>query len=73
MRKHHKKWNVVQSGYRTVVLLHLATGRHRTLTPPRYLVLSLHVLFPILPDVTWSAVTTQRHDLSNPTVNHARQ
>jgi len=29
MRKHHKKWNVVQSGHCTVVLLHLAaaTGR----------------------------------------------
>jgi len=24
MRKHHKKWNVVQSGHCTVVLLHLA-------------------------------------------------
>jgi len=36
MRKHHKKWNVVQSGHCTVVLLHLAaaTGkqRHRTVT-----------------------------------------
>jgi len=36
MRKHHKKWNVVQSGHCTVVLLHLvaATGRqhHCTVT-----------------------------------------
>jgi len=36
MRKHHKKWNVVQSRHYTVVLLHLAaaTGRqhHRTVT-----------------------------------------
>ena len=27
MRKHHKKWNVVQSGHCTVVLLHLASHR----------------------------------------------
>jgi len=26
MRKHHKKWNVVQSGHCTVVLLHLAAS-----------------------------------------------
>ena len=38
MRKHHKKWNVVQSGHCTVVLLHLvaAAGRqhHGTVTYP---------------------------------------
>jgi len=27
MRKHHKKWNVVQSGHCTVALLHLASHR----------------------------------------------
>ena len=43
MRKHHKKWNVVQSGHCTVVLLHLvaATGRqhHCTVTCSYYLAL----------------------------------
>jgi len=29
MRKHHKKWNVVQSGHCTVVLLHLAEAAGR--------------------------------------------
>ena len=29
MRKHHKKWNVVQSGHCTVVLLHLVAAAGR--------------------------------------------
>ena len=29
MRKHHKKWNVVQSGHCTVVLLHPAAAAGR--------------------------------------------
>jgi len=39
MRKHHKKWNVVQSGHCTVVLLHLvaATGRQHHCTVTRNL------------------------------------
>ena len=47
MRKHHKKWNVVQLGHCTVVLLHLAaaTGRqhHGTVTPS---LLSTHLPTP---------------------------
>jgi len=53
MRKHHKKWNVVQSGHCTIVLLHLAAShkqaasryrdncnvarRHASETPPQRL------------------------------------
>jgi len=47
MRKHHKKWNVVQSGHCTVVFLHLAaaTGRqrHRTVTSCCFLRLYLQL------------------------------